>query len=218
MTLVAPQLNKPGFTCPYNSCGAFSKQTWLRAFWLYPHSSQYTRIDSLLLVVCDHCGKFSVWIDEKLVFPVVRIAPAPHPDMPESIKADFEEARTVFAGSPRSSAALLRLAIQKICIELGLPGKNLNKDIGKLVKQGLPIQVQQSLDIVRVIGNNQVHPGVLDVRDDESITKTLFDLVNVIVEDRIIRPKTIATLYARLPEGARKQIEERDATKPKSRP
>jgi len=52
--------------------------------------------------------------------------------------------------------------------ELGQKGENLNADIGDLVKAGLRIQVQRSLDIVRVVGNNQVHPGTLDVRDDPS--------------------------------------------------
>ena len=66
---------------------------------------------------------------------------------------------------------------------------------------------------MRVVGNNQVHPGVLDVRDDPAMAMLLFELVNVIVEDRIARPKQIDALYAKLPETARKQIEDRD-TKP----
>jgi Domain of unknown function (DUF4145) len=137
--------------------------------------------------------------------------------MPDAIRPEYEEARAVLSSSSRSSAALLRLAIQKICIELGLSGKNLNDDIGELVKQGLSIQVQRSLDIVRVVGNNQVHPGVLDIRDDASMATLLFELVNIIVEDRIARPKHIAALFEKLPETARKQIEERDA-KLKGRP
>lgn len=162
------------------------------------------------MAFCDHCSQYSIWVGSKLIYPATRTAPAPHSDMPKSVNPDYEEARAVFGDSPRSTAALLRLAIQKICIELGLPAKNLNDDIGELVKQGLPIQVQQSLDIVRVIGNNQVHPGLLDVRDDAQMATTLFELVNIIVEDRIARPKKIADLYGKLPEGARKQIEERD--------
>jgi hypothetical protein len=139
------------------------------------------------------------------------IAPKVHSDMPEALKVDYDEARGVFGSSPRSSAALLRLVIQKLCMELGLPGKNLNSDIGALVLRGLPVQVQQSLDIVRVVGNNQVHPGVLDVRDDAPLAMTLFELVNIIVENQIAVPKQVAALYAKLPETARKQIEERDA-------
>jgi len=176
-----------------------------------PHQpGPFQPVPNLRVAQCDHCNQFSLWLGEKLIFPATRTAPAPHPDIPESVWNDYEEARAVFGDSPRSSAALLRLCIQKICSALGLPGKNLNADIGSLVEQGLPVQVQQSLDIVRVIGNNQVHPGVLDVRDDALMATMLFELVNVIVEDRIARPKKIADLYAKLPEGARKQIEERD--------
>jgi hypothetical protein len=218
MALIAPEFNKKAFHCPYSQCGAYAKQEWLPAYWLLPPlKNQYTQTGRLSLAVCDHCDQFSLWMDGKLVFPLIRTAPVPHPDMPDNISEDFEEARAVFSSSPRSSAALLRLAIQRICIHLGLPGKNLNDDIGELVKRGLPVQVQQSLDIVRVVGNNQVHPGVLDVRDDASMATTLFELVNIIAEDRIARPKQIAALYAKLPEGARKQIEERDA-KPKTQP
>jgi hypothetical protein len=218
MKHVSAEYNKSAFHCLYSDCGAYAKQTWNQVLWLQPHPQQpsqryHAQIANLMLAVCDHCGKFSIWLEEKLVHPMTMTAPAPHPDTPKLIKDDCEEARGVFQQSPRSSAALLRLAIQKLCVELGQPGKNLNADIGELVKQGLPIRVQQSLDIVRVVGNNQVHPGVLDVRDNPAIALALFELVNLIVEDRIAQPKQIEALYAKLPETARKQIEERD-TKP----
>jgi hypothetical protein len=61
-----------------------------------------------------------------------------------------------------------------------------------------------------VVGNNQVHPGTLDVRDDPSMATMLFMLINLIVEDRISRPKQIEELHQKLPETARKQIEDRD--------
>ena len=207
MPLIAPEFDRQAFHCP--SCGAYSKQRWRPVYSVV--QGAYQRTGNLMLADCDHCQKFSIWLNTAMVFPVKRTAPPPHSDIPEGIKADFEEARAVFASSPRSSAALLRLVIQKLCIELGLPGKILNEDIGELVKRGLPVRVQQSLDIVRVVGNNQVHPGVLDVRDDAQMATTLFELVNYIVEDQIAGPKQVAALYAKLPETARKQIEERDA-------
>lgn len=140
----------------------------------------------------------------------------PHPDMPDQLKVDYEEARSVYSKSPRSSAALLRLCIQKLCKALGEPGKDINKDIAALVEKGLPVQIQRSLDIVRVVGNEQVHPGTLDVRDNPDIVLGLFELINFIIEDRIARPKAINDLYQRLPEEKRKAIERRDAspTKP----
>jgi Domain of unknown function (DUF4145) len=214
MDYIPAELNKSAFHCLH--CGAYAKQTWKQALWHQPlpqapHQQVPTAIPSLMLASCEHCGKFSIWLEGKLKHPAMKAAPAPHPDMPQEIKADYDEARAVFQDSPRSSAALLRLAIQSLCIGFGQPGKNLNADIGELVNQGLPVRIQQSLDIVRVVGNNQVHPGTLDVRDDPAIALALFGLVNIIIEDRITRPKEIEALYSKLPETSRKAIEERDA-------
>jgi Domain of unknown function (DUF4145) len=135
----------------------------------------------------------------------------PHVDMPEVVLRDFEEARSVLQRSPRSAAALLRLSLQKLCKEMGEKGSNINDDIASLVLKGLPVEVQQALDIIRVVGNEQVHPGELDVRDDPSIATELFRLINFIVEDRISRPKAIRALYSRLPAGKLEGIKQRDS-------
>jgi hypothetical protein len=139
--------------------------------------------------------------------------PLPHPLIPDSIKEDYEEALDVFSLSARSACALLRLAIQKLNKELGEPGKNINDDIKNLVKKGLPEHIQQALDIVRVIGNDAVHPGVLNIKDNPDTAKKLFHLVNEIIEDRLNKPKRkkeIKTLFDELPESKRNQILDRD--------
>jgi hypothetical protein len=88
-----------------------------------------------------------------------------------------------------------------------------NDDIKYLVEKGLPILVQQALDYCRVIGNNSVHPGEININDSPDIAATLFEMINFIVEDRIAKPKQIEAFYNGLPEGARKAIEKRDASK-----
>jgi hypothetical protein len=45
---------------------------------------------------------------------------------------------------------------------------------------------------VRVIGNNAVHPGAIDLRDDKATATTLLQLVNLVVDRRISTQKRIA--------------------------
>jgi hypothetical protein len=141
---------------------------------------------------------------------------AAHEDAPQSIKLDFDEAANIVDLSPRGAAALLRLCIQKIVIELGETGKNLNADIGSLVAKGvIDTKIQQALDVVRVIGNGAVHPGQIDIKDDKATAIKLFEIVNLIVEITISTPKQIKSMYETLPESALKQIEKRDGTNAK---
>ncbi|WP_374019017.1 DUF4145 domain-containing protein [Paenibacillus thiaminolyticus] len=147
-----------------------------------------------------------------MIYPLATNAPLPHSDMPESLTDDFNEARDIVNRSPRGAAALLRLCLQKLMVELGESGKDINKDIGSLVSKGLPKEVQQALDIVRVIGNESVHPGTLDLRDDQDTAVQLFELLNFIIEERISRKKRISDLFQMLPEGKRQGIEARDKT------
>jgi acetyl/propionyl-CoA carboxylase alpha subunit len=73
--------------------------------------------------------------------------------------------------------------------------------------------VQKALDVVRVIGNNAVHPGQIDLRDDRRTAETLFGLVNLICEKMITEPKHVEAVYEKLPESARHAIEKRDTPK-----
>ncbi len=162
---------------------------------------------------CFNCEDISIWILDKLVYPQRGEAPPINPDLPDDIRRDYEEASNILDLSPRGAAALIRLATQKLCKELGQPGKNINDDIGALVASGLDVRIQKALDAVRLIGNNAVHPGQIDLRDDRTTAETLFRLLNLIAEKTISEPKHIDELYATLPEQKLKAIEERDVRK-----
>lgn len=162
---------------------------------------------------CTSCDKVAIWINDTIVFPETMEVAPPNPDTPEEIRLDYEEAGAILNKSPRGAAALIRLAIQKLCKELGQPGKNINDDISALVKAGLDPLVQQALDTVRVIGNSAVHPGQIDLRDDRATAETLFKLFNLIIDKTISEPKHVAEVYASLPERAVKAIEKRDGQK-----
>ena len=159
---------------------------------------------------CYACGKFSVWVHSRLVDPAARPAVQPNADLPDDIATDFNEAASIVNASPRAAAALLRLCVQKLCIHLGGRGNKIDDDIAVLVANGLLPRVQQSLDIVRVIGNEAVHPGTIDLRDDPTTAFLLFGLVNAIADQMISQPKAVEQLYAKLPQAKREAIEERD--------
>lgn len=202
-----PEVEKEAFHCPY--CQVYSAQSWSPVYDIL--SGSYETLMGYNVGLCCHCEKFTFWNGEKMIVPKNSSAPPPHPDMPPSIIDDYKEARAIVNDSPRGSAALLRLALQKLMKELGESGENINKDIGSLVKKGLSPMVQQSLDILRVIGNESVHPGELNMKDDITTANKLFEIINFIIEDRITREKEISELYQSLPESKRQGIENRDS-------
>lgn len=173
----------------------------------YPQVS----LRNLSISKCYTCSKYAVWRHSKLIYPSEFPGPGPNADMPSDVREDFEEARTILNASPRGAAALLRLALQKLCKHLGESGKDINKDIGELVKKGLPVAIQQALDIVHVVGNESVHPGELNMRDDRETVLTLLGLINIIIDNRITQPNQIQQLYNNLPASKTDGIAARDA-------
>lgn len=201
----------------YNFRAEDDSEYWLQYKWLLlrcltcsmPTLEQLS-IDSEK-VTYDPDGEIYYYIWKHL-YPIVSEAPGPSHDMPEDIVEDYKEASAVLPYSPRASAALLRLVLQKLCKHLGQPGKDLYTDIGALVKAGLSPQVQRALDTVRVIGNDAVHPGEINFNDDSEIALALFKLINFIVKEMITRPREIRKIYNSLPPGKQNQISSRDGT------
>lgn len=170
-------------------------------------------IANLSMSVCYSCKKGSLWCGRDLVYPIAKADIQAHPDLLGEARRDFEEAAAIIDSSPRGAAALLRLAIQRLLKDLGQPGKNINDDIGALVRDGLPVKIQRALDVVRVIGNNAVHPGELDMRDDKATAMSLFTLVNMIVENTITQGRQLDEMFSSLPQRALEAIEKRDKPK-----
>lgn len=180
---------------------------------LFQHEyNEYTSLELLNLNVscCFSCRQYSVWVVEDLVYPRSEVTIVPHDDMPEQIKSDFLEAASILSLSPRGAAALLRLSIQKLMPILGEKGKDVSTDIAELVKKGLPSEIQMALDTVRVIGNEAVHPGQIDMKDNAAMAGKLFQLVNFIIQKMISEPKQIKELYQTLPETKLQAIADRD--------
>src|SRR4051812_9281545 len=126
---VAPALNLDRFTCPH---------CWTLA----PHLWDFAKVDGspvehVKLSKCLVCGRATLWeargstgaTEWAMAYPDSSPAPLPNADLPDDVRADYDEASTVINRSPKGAAALLRLAVQRLCICLGQPGKNINDDI-----------------------------------------------------------------------------------------
>ena len=205
---VAPQFNQGSFTCPH--CNCFSQHEWryIRVDNIFESSSEATTS------WCLRCQQYCFWQKQALVWPLKSGLSDPIEGCPEKIRSIYNEARKVFPHSARSAAALLRLAIQLICKEKGLPGNDLNADIGDLVQAGLPIQIQQSLDLLRVVGNHAVHPGQIVIEDNKDHIEKFFGLINLVVDHLIVQPAKVGALFTTLvPQGQQQQIAKRDGKK-----
>lgn len=203
-----PQHEKKAFICPH--CNAYAQQNWS---WHQLNNHKYISFS-----ICSHCFKEAIWVDQtkRMVYPNIISAPIAHEDMPEDIKVIYDEAREVSSISPRASAALLRVALEKLTAHLGETSGTLNARIKKLKDKGLPSRVIDCLDIVRINANEGgSHAGEIDLtgEDNQEIVNQLFWLINFIIEKTITENKQIDSMFESLPENKKDGIKNRDNQK-----
>lgn len=215
---------KEYFECPH--CGIHSSQNFIRFPDESGESDEYgTTWKAYFGFKCDKCKKTHIYTasinaysDRDLYNPYIiyphdtipKDIPPVYKDLPEDIQNDYNEAALIFEVSPRGAAALLRLCIQKLChnhfdkkIKIDAAIKQLN--IGTSNKDFI-----KALDIVRVTGNEAVHPpGKMDLKDDHDTVKSLFELVNYIAGN-IVQSEKIKKQYDSLPSEKLKGITDRD--------
>lgn len=214
---IAPTLGQASFHCPH--CGVLAQQQWSDNIQCHysgrlPNGGMghtQFQLKQTMTAKCSHCGQVSFWVNQQMVYPLTGNVEQPNADLPQDVLQDYNEAKNIVNISPRGAAALLRLSLQKLCIHLGEKGKNINDDIANLVKKGLPVQLQQALDSVRVIGNHAVHPGQIDLNDKPETAFALFSFVNIICDYFITQPKKIAEVFGNLPDKDKQNIAKRDS-------
>lgn len=204
---------KSSFICPHCKIGAH--QRWYRLDLRNGIVDLiYTSVDELwwecdALSACSLCGEPSLWKNGELVYPIAHsIISDPNEDLPDEIKKIYEEARSVFHNSSRSSAALLRLAMELMLTNLGYTQNRLVDKINSLlVSEGANEEIVLAAEIIRLYGNSSTHTGFIDLNEDKEAAEELFMVINLIAEHQYTRPKKLKALMDKLPEGKRKQIE-----------
>ncbi len=213
---VAPEMDLKAFTCLH--CSTLTTMHWGNVFAFMGGRQIPTEYR---ICICSHCNRKSIWLTSanddsvgQLIYPGMMAAPEAHEHIPADCLVEFEEAREICERSPRGAAALLRLCLQKLLVHIGGSGEHIDKDIKYLVEKGLDPHVQQALDVIRVTGNNAVHPLEMNLEDDQDSVLVLFEMINFIVEELISRPLKTQNRFANLPEKARLAIEKRDRPRP----
>lgn len=161
---------------------------------------------------CHACKNNSLWIGNSIVYPHKNFeGPIPNEDLPEEIKRDFNEARSILNQSPRGATALLRLCLQKLCIHFKLPGEHLASDIEKLVLKGVSRSLVEAMHVLRVIGNAAVHPGKIPEVEERETAIALCHLLNLIATRLLSEKRLVAQINNLLPEDKRRSISELDS-------
>jgi hypothetical protein len=143
--------------------------------------------------------------------------PPPHRMLPKAAVDLYQEAREVVAASPRSAAALLRVALEALLEELHPSSKKLVERIDELHAGGLPTPQTQAMDVRRLIGNVAAHTGTLHDADNPETVRELFHYLNYLAESSET-VRRIAASYRALPEQKRADAERRRQRRPGRRP
>ena len=211
MKYVAPNKDLKAFTCPHcHTLAQMEQDTHQFKSDLCSDYNHTWYINGVKISRCTNCGKKIVWVRDNYAYPDIQPI-EPNSDMPDTVKQLYDEAGLIYTKSPRAACALLRLAIDRLCNDLGETDRDINKNIAALVKRGLSVDVQQALDIVRVVGNKAVHPGQIafDV-DNKETAETLFSLINIITDRLISEPKRIQEMFDKLPDSVKTAVRMRD--------
>jgi hypothetical protein len=174
--------------------GAFAEQYWGEWTSLPPGPKTV----GIAYAECLVCEQKSWWLTDpepQMVWPRAKPGVPPSPEMPDAPKALYDEARAIAQDSPRAAVALLRVATEILITEVVPDAKgskgSLNDVVAQAVKNGLTAMAQQTLDALRVIGNDAVHPKqlVLDEANTREIYGSLCRLLNLVVDQLVTAPR-----------------------------
>ena len=137
------------------------------------------RMANLHISNCHSCNGFSLWVSGLLVFPT-RVDKTP-----ELAEEDVEEAAAILNKFPRGATALMRVCIQKLVPLLEDNGKALNQRVSSLVRKGLEMEMQQSMEVLQVLQSDPLQLSQLESEADKEIALRFIDSLQAVLERRM---------------------------------
>ena len=200
-----PKYGERAFHCQY--CGTYCYQGWTyegKSISITSAGRGVSTIDALkplAISQCYRCREVSLWLDKKLIYPDRTSVERANPDLPDDVKELYDEAASILQKSPRAAAALLRVALEKLCKEQGEERLSLSQNIDLLKEKGEILEeIYESMTVVRVVGNQAVHPGKIEFESNETpeIVISLFEVINFIAENMITKKKRAKAIYEKV--------------------
>jgi hypothetical protein len=165
----------------------------------------------LTIAFCQHCSRFTLWLGDAMIYPLVGEAPPPHEEMPPRIRELYEEARGVLPASPRASAALLRVVLEGLLEEAGYRQGRLADRLEKAREDGkLSASTYKLAETLRYAGNAAAHYEPWKINpsegeEDREMVYHLFGFVNRVTEELIARPRQDEEIARKINERVRKE-------------
>jgi hypothetical protein len=169
----------------------------------YQERPQNLKVKLLNLHVsrCYNCKGFTVWVRDRMVFPVRVDEP---PDVvefdfeevaedvqqtaeDEEVSEDIEEAAAILNKFPRGAAALTRICIQNMMPLLKENAKNLDENISSLVRKGLEVEIQQAMDALQVVRKNPSQTTEVDLKEENEAAKIFLTSLRQILKRRMLK-------------------------------
>jgi hypothetical protein len=130
---------------------------------------------------CHSCNGFALWVSGRLLFPI-RLEKTP-----ELVEEDFADAAAILNKFPREATALMRVCIQKLVPLLKKDGSYLNDYMSSVVRKGLEVEIQQSMEVLQVLRNESGQPTNLETQEDKEMALRFFDSLKAVLERRMLR-------------------------------
>jgi hypothetical protein len=166
-------------------------------------------VQNVSISYCFNCNEICLWVVDQLVWPRCATGSDPKLHALPDVRRENEEAGHTLDASPRGAAAFLRLAIERLCNELGNSEESPRPEVAPHFQEDLDARVQKVLDAMRIIESNATPPDPIGVADTPATAETLSGLVNMICEKMIIEPRHLQALYTKMRDGAQSAFEQR---------
>ena len=149
----------------------------------YQKHSQSVKVKMANLHVsnCHSCNGFALWVGGRLVFP------QNVEKTPELVEEDLEEAAVILNKSPREAMALMRVCIQKLVPLLKQDGSYLNDYMSSLVRKGLEVEIQQSMEVLQVLRSDPVQLTNFDSQEDKEMAIRFFESLKAVLKRRMLK-------------------------------